>query len=1050
MVDFLLNEPGGSLIGDVLWQSGLFLVVGLAASVALHRRPARAHGALFVAILAALVTPLCSQLARRHGWGLWASRSIDRPRIQVALALATSSPQAVHSGATGELPPRASSHRPIPAGMSATTEEPDPGARPLLERPAGLSDRSSNGVVIPRSPRAILIAAWCMFSGLCLVRLVASVVLGYGVVCRARCIPGGALTQAAEAAATRLGLRARPDLRMSANLACPAIWCWRHRPVILLPETATAALPVDWAGVFCHELAHWVRRDHWSNLLAEVLTCLLPWQPLAWWAKHRLGQLSELACDDWVLSTGLPPTDYAESLLELIPQRAGALALAAVSSRRGLIGRVGHILEAEGSTVEPRAGRRWSRVVALAAIGLVGIIALARVREGRAGSRETQETRDHGPTAPPASPRDQVTHRVVRGAVRDGSGKPVAGASIFAVAELEYTQSKDGWNFTHHGQPSRILAQVASDREGRFVLDLAIDPAVIDVVVIARSAGMGLTGRNFSARPDERGRMFFQPLGERPVELTLRLNIPIEGRLLSETSTPVPGVPVALAVLELEETPSRDEFFLTAPEDGEGRPVRRPYWPEPIVTDAQGRFRLDGSSEKAVARVAVTHDAYIHEQLIISTESELTGYRKAWRIKPILPRFTHVLEPARPIEGIVTDQDTGQPLADVHVEIGATGSDLLSPLPATTDTQGRYRITGIAWDNPQGLFAQVIPNAASGYLPDQHQRDGWPVGARELRWNLTLKKGRLLQGRVIDAGTKRPISGAAVTGELQSHTVFTDNEGHFSLSVDPGHRSLFVEGPTPDYQRVTVPRGEVESTYGTYHPHGYARISVTAEGSIARLEVALKKGATIAAQAVDREGHPLRDVWVSGESLFVGLNHSGVGSGHCSLGSFRSASFEPGRIYRLFFIQNERHLAGFADLTARSEPTEPIAVMLRETARVRGKLLRADGLPDRRKGVLAYLLLTRDEIKLDPMDFLTDDRVLSYGQAARLEGGLWQTKTDDQGAFEVDHLVAGVRNYLTFALSSKVVEYISLEPLRPGEFRDLGTIKPIVLTNRQP
>ena len=37
----LMFQPGASLIGDVLWQSGLFLGIGLGSSLALTRRPAR-------------------------------------------------------------------------------------------------------------------------------------------------------------------------------------------------------------------------------------------------------------------------------------------------------------------------------------------------------------------------------------------------------------------------------------------------------------------------------------------------------------------------------------------------------------------------------------------------------------------------------------------------------------------------------------------------------------------------------------------------------------------------------------------------------------------------------------------------------------------------------------------------------------------------------------------------------------------------------------------------------------------------------------------------
>ena len=70
MADLIMSRPGASLIGDVLWQSTLFLLAGLAVSAALRRRPARAHVVLLLAIIGSLVTPLCSQLVHRAGWGL--------------------------------------------------------------------------------------------------------------------------------------------------------------------------------------------------------------------------------------------------------------------------------------------------------------------------------------------------------------------------------------------------------------------------------------------------------------------------------------------------------------------------------------------------------------------------------------------------------------------------------------------------------------------------------------------------------------------------------------------------------------------------------------------------------------------------------------------------------------------------------------------------------------------------------------------------------------------------------------------------------------------
>ncbi len=72
------------------------------------------------------------------------------------------------------------------------------------------------------------------------------------------------------------------------------------------------------------------------------------------------------------------------------------------------------------------------------------------------------------------------------------------------------------------------------------------------------------------------------------------------------------------------------------------------------------------------------------------------------------------------------------------------------------------------------------------------------------------------------------------------------------------------------------------------------------------------------------------------------------------------------------------------------------------------------------------------------------DHTLSYSVAGQ-SGNFYALKTNDQGEFEVRDLMAGVTNYLALIISSNRAEYIPIEPLRPGEVRDLGAVKPIVL-----
>ena len=428
---------------------------------------------------------------------------------------------------------------------------------------------------------------------------------------------------------------------------------------------------------------------------------------------------------------------------------------------------------------------------------------------------------------------------------------------------------------------------------------------------------------------------------------------------------------------------------------------------------------------------------------IISTAGAMRHWYNQWNLKPLAPRFTHVLETSRPIEGTVTDKATGEPVGGVVIEMSVSRPmDWLFHFKTSTDAKGRYRVQGVGWSRPN-LYANVGPPRQSGYLPFQAQHDEpWTVGAEKLVWNFTVRRGQVVRGTVIDQETRKPIPGAQVAGAGE---MLTDQTGNFAMAMLPGQQFLFVEGPTPDYERVTVPRGQSDSS-ATLFPHGYARIDVPRDRGAEPVEIALKRGATISAQAVDSQDKPVSDVVVSGLSLFARLDRSGQTARHYASGLFRMASFVPGKPYRIFFIQNERHLAGFADITPRGEAGQPVPVALRPMASVQGKLLKPYGAPIVGKRVMAHLQTTPRDVELDPMGFLEGGEVLSYGLAAQGMGPM--PSTNDRGEFTVDDLVPGVRNYLSFELSSNRVEYVPIDPLEPGEVRTLGVVKPIVLTEK--
>ncbi|MHC5006606.1 MAG: M56 family metallopeptidase [Planctomycetota bacterium] len=327
-----------------LWQTTAWLAAGLALSVILERRPARAHGAVLLCMTAAVLTPVISIACRALGWGMLAP-------LSAALL------------GSGELPPD------LAPGRGAAA--------------AGLL----TWVFAAGS-------AWLVLSALAVSRLVVSAVRGRRLLASATTISGGPLSDLARAAARELGFRNPPVVLVSPSVSCPAIWCWGRRPRLLLPQHTTA--DAELFGVLCHELAHCKRRDHLASLGGQLALCLLPWNPLVWLANRRLRDLSEQACDAWALAAGESPTTYAETLLGLIPQRHPSLALAAVNGRRALTRRITRILKPGPGN--PRLGAGWVTLSALATVLLVSTAALAHRRAADPQTGPAPDTVVHEPT----------------------------------------------------------------------------------------------------------------------------------------------------------------------------------------------------------------------------------------------------------------------------------------------------------------------------------------------------------------------------------------------------------------------------------------------------------------------------------------------------------------------------------------------------------------------------------------------------------------------------------------------------------------------------
>jgi uncharacterized GH25 family protein/thiol-disulfide isomerase/thioredoxin len=119
-----------------------------------------------------------------------------------------------------------------------------------------------------------------------------------------------------DVSAQRLGVRANVVLKQYSGALSPMV-IGLFRPVMVLPADADSWSNERRMLVLLHELAHVKRRDVLTQTIG-CLACALDWfNPICWYGLAQMRRLREMACDDLVLNSGQPATDYADVLLDI-------------------------------------------------------------------------------------------------------------------------------------------------------------------------------------------------------------------------------------------------------------------------------------------------------------------------------------------------------------------------------------------------------------------------------------------------------------------------------------------------------------------------------------------------------------------------------------------------------------------------------------------------------------------------------------------------------------------------------------------------------------
>ena len=334
------------------------VVIGLAALAAwlLRRNSAAArHSVWSAAITAQLVIPVLSAVLPT--WRVpvvaqpsWIARA-PAPVPTVPNAEATSTP----STATGE------------AETDRIANTPTPASPPIAAAPE------------PRwnvSPITLLAALWLLGCVAVLVRLAAGTAVVSRMAVRGQRVIDEKWLGLLHRLAVTLKISRPLTLLRSDALGVPVTWGIIY-PVVLLPEDADEWPEERRQYVLVHEMAHVKRLDAFTQLIAQFAQAIFWFNPLVWIAVGQMRRERENACDDYVLTHGTRPSEYANDLLQLVQDidteghRAAAPAFAALAMARRS--------EFEGrmlSILNPRI-RRHGLTRGGVAMGLLGTLIIA-------------------------------------------------------------------------------------------------------------------------------------------------------------------------------------------------------------------------------------------------------------------------------------------------------------------------------------------------------------------------------------------------------------------------------------------------------------------------------------------------------------------------------------------------------------------------------------------------------------------------------------------------------------------------------------------------
>jgi RNA polymerase sigma factor (sigma-70 family) len=668
-----------------------------------------------------------------------------------------------------------------------------------------------------------------------------------------------------------------------------------------------------------------------------------------------------------------------------------------------------------------------------------------------AGNRLAQAEKTAPAIAPvPPDPGDKKTMSV-DGRVLDMNGRPVANADVAVLG-----RPKDPLRTPRgDGQPGVALGQGKTDGEGHFRLTVrqTSKERFWAVTVFARKSGQALGWTEIDT-----------DLEHAASEVRLPRERILRGRLIDLQGHAAANVKADIVRI-VGPAPQRYRPLLKS----DRPPGGLACLPEPVTTDAQGRFALRGLDGTLTVTIEVQDDRFARQELEI----------KPWD-QDDRTETTFALAPARVLEGTVICADSGKPVPNArvrvqaHPEVQEYGRIYLAE--TRTDEQGRFQLfphvgnTGGAARVPASILPPppaatftltVYPPAGEPYLA-VWKGFNWPkADVVKHRIDLSLPRGVVVRGTVTEAASSKPVAGAYVEFEPQyDNNPFYRNEivrgqkstsgpdGKFQLTVLPGPGHLLINGPSLDYVHIET---TVKELYGggvgpnrRNYPDALVTLILKPDADTHEVAVGLRRGVTLSGCLVGPDGKAVeRAVMLCHSYIPHGFDFTQNSGKEVRDGQFELPGCDPLKKVEVYFLDPKNQLGAKVEISPGQISRAPITVQLQRCGSAKARFVREDGKPVADLWPVTELVLSPGEPMPQTFSAMHDKGPIADGvflanvDPERHNGP--KLRTDSDWRVTLLNLIPGARHWIDG--DGFRGKFHAEFTVNAGEMLDLGEIK---------